>query len=213
MKWRKPTAVRPVIVVPSGFHPLSFVLRMLYHGFALLGMASSLILLILYLQGWHSVAPLDSQFINVLSNFLQHSLRQDTSSALIVKVPLPPQVKLQTAVESLKQMAERFNFKFLNSYALHKDVATPSQIRYAEILTVAAPQEFELLFLHNPDITAFLPIQIAAYEDAQGKAWLAVLNWHFMIYGAHHLATTTKAQALEMQDNLLKMLGTAAAGQ
>lgn len=213
MNWRKSTVARPIIIVPSGFHPLNFALRMMYHGFALLGVVSSLILLGLYLQGWHSVAPLDSQFVNVLSHFLQHTLQQDTSSALIVKVPLPPLVKLPAAVESLKQTAGKFNFKFLNSYSLHKEVAATSQVRYAEILAIAAPQEFELLFLHNPDIAAFLPIHIAAYEDSQGQAWLAVLNWHFMIYGAHHLATATRAQALEMQDNLLKMLGTAAAGQ
>jgi hypothetical protein len=213
MNWRKSTVARPIIIVPSGFHPLNFALRMMYHGFALLGVVSSLILLGLYLQGWHSVAPLDSQFVNILSHFLQHTLQQDTSSALIVKVPVPPQVKLSTAVDSLKQTAGKFNLKFLNSYALHKEFTSTHPVHYAEVLAFAAPAEFEILFLHNPDITAFLPIHIAAYEDSQGKAWLAVLNWHFMIYGAHHLVPTRKAQVLGMQDNLLKILGTAATGQ
>lgn len=212
MKWSKTTAVRPVIVVPSGFHPLNFILRTMYHGFALFGMLSSLILLMLYLQGWHSIAPLDSQFVNVLSHFLQQTLRQDTSSALIVKIPLPSSVKLPVVIESLKQTADKFDLKFLNSYALHKDTID-NQIHYAEVLAFASPKEFELLFLHNPDITAFLPIHIAVYEDTQGQAWLAVLNWHFMIYGSHNISSASKAQALGMQDNLLKILGTAATGQ
>lgn len=213
MKWRKPMTVRPVIVVPSGFHPLNFTLRMMYHSFALLGVVSCMILLLLYFQGWHSIAPVDSQFVNVLSTFLQQTLRQDTSSALIVKVPLSPHVKLPRAVESLKQTAGKFDLKFLNSYLLHKELIANNQVNYAEILAFAAPQEFELLFLHNPDITAFLPIHIAVYEDAQGQAWLAVLNWHFLIYGAHHLSPASRARALGMQDNLLKILGTAATVQ
>lgn len=212
---KKTIAVRPVIIIPATFHPLSFIFRVLYNFFALLGIFVSLLVITFYIQGWRSIAPVDTQFIYLLGNFLEQTLEHDVATALVFKVPVNKTVSLPAAVESMKQTATQLNnIKFLNSYPLlsaetsNKD----KKIRHVEIIEFAIPNELEALLNYNADIAAHLPLHIVAYEDTQGQNWLAMVNWSFLIYGAHNLPADTKVRALEIQDNLLKVIGAAAAG-
>jgi len=213
MKLHK-TTVRPIIVVPAAFHPVNFAFRMIYHFFALIGISFSILIMVLYIQGWRSIAPVDTQFIQLLGKFLERTLENDVATALVFKIPVNKNVTLSDAIESIKQTATQLDVKFVNHYQLHKDFPTEpdKKIRYVEILEFTLPKEIELLFKYNPDIAAHLPLHIAAYEDTQGQNWLAVVNWDFLIYGSHNLPPEMKIRALKIQDNLLKIMGTAATG-
>ncbi|MEZ5671539.1 MAG: hypothetical protein R3E08_03825 [Thiotrichaceae bacterium] len=124
-------------------------------------------------------------------------------------------VSLPAAVESMKQTATQLNnIKFLKSYPLLQGEAsgTDKKVRHVEMIEFAIPNELEALLNYNADMAAHLPLHIAAYEDTQGQNWLAMVNWSFLIHGAHNLPADTKIRALEIQDNLLKIIGAAAAG-
>jgi uncharacterized protein (DUF302 family) len=208
------TTVRPIIIIPATFHPLNFIFRMIYNFFALIGISFAILVIVLYVQGWRSIAPVDTQFIQLLGNFLERTLENDVATALVFKIPVNKNISLPSAVESLKQMATQLDIKFLSNYQLHKDFAVvpDKKVRYVEILAFTLPNELELLFDYNADIAAHLPLHIAAYEDAQGENWLAIINWDFLIHGAHNLPTEMKIRALRIQDNLLKIIGAAATG-
>lgn len=212
---KKTTAIRPVIIIPATFQPLNFAFWVIYNFFALVGIFVSVLVIIFYVQGWRSIAPVDTQFIHLLGNFLEQTLEHDVATALVFKVPVHKTVSLPAAVESMKQTATQLdNIKFLNNYSLSQDTAAApdKKARHVEIIEFTIPNELEALLDYNADIAAHLPLHIAAYEDAQGQNWLAMTDWSFLVYGAHNLPPEVKTRALGIQDNLLKIIGAAAAG-
>lgn len=107
------------------------------------------------------------------------SLR-DLINLLTYKVPVKDGVSYDDVVSSMKARANKLNFKFVGSNAIHKDVAAISgqPARKIEVFNFCDAQVARELLDYSLEFVIFLPCRVAAVEDADGKLWLMMLDWN-----------------------------------
>lgn len=106
------------------------------------------------------------------------SLR-DMMNLFAHKIPAQPGVSYDDVVTSLKQRANKINFKFVGVNSIYKDVAalTGQPTPRVEVFNFCDALVARELLDHSLEFVVFLPCRIAVVEDAQGKVWLVTLDW------------------------------------
>lgn len=117
--------------------------------------------------------------------FVQSSLAlsplsvRDMINLLAYKVEARPGLSYEDVVSSMKQRANKINFKFVGVNSIYKDIAaisgkpTPKVEIYNFCDAVVARE----LLDYSLEFVIFLPCRIAVVEDANQKVWLTMLDW------------------------------------
>lgn len=117
--------------------------------------------------------------------FIQSSLAlspfsvRDLVNLMAYKVEAQPGLAYDDVVASMKQRANKINFKFVGVNALYKDVEaiTGKPSPRVEIFSFCDAIVARELLDYSLEFAIFLPCRIAVVEDANKKIWLIMLDW------------------------------------
>lgn len=117
--------------------------------------------------------------------FLQGSLAtsplslRDMMNLLAYKVPAKEGLSYDDVVSSMKQKANKLNFKFVGVNSIYKDIAAISgkPTPRVEVFNFCDAMVARELLDYSLEFVIFLPCRIAVLEDHQGKVWLVTLDW------------------------------------
>jgi uncharacterized protein (DUF302 family) len=201
-------AYQPSISWPQRL--LTWIIRFL----AILGLLLIGLAVLLYFQGQRASHIFDEEFIGIFGKFVVQIMETDMASAMLIKMPVEPDITIKQATVSLKKYAEQFNFKFLNSYSLHQEITavTEEPYRFIEIFQFCDARAANSLLDHNPDFAFYLPYRIILYQDTHEQLWLATLNLNLLLHGTQGMDPQVKIKVLKIQDNILKIMGAGAHG-
>lgn len=106
------------------------------------------------------------------------SLR-DMINLMTYKVQAKAGLSYDDVVSSMKQRANKLNFKFVGSNAIYKDVSaiTGKSTPRVEIFSFCDALVARELLDYSLEFAIFLPCRIAAVEDADQRIWLLMLDW------------------------------------
>lgn len=106
------------------------------------------------------------------------SLR-DLVNLVTYKLPAKPGLAYDDVVASLKQRANKLNFKLVGVNAIYKDVEaiTGKPTPRVEVFNFCDALVAREVLDHSLEFIVFFPCRIAVVEDAQGKVWLVMLDW------------------------------------
>lgn len=106
------------------------------------------------------------------------SLR-DMINLMAYKVEAKPGLSFDDVVASMKLRANKANFKFVGVNAISKDVAaiTGKPTPRVEVYNFCDAIVARELLDYSLEFVIFLPCRIAVVEDANGRIWLAMLDW------------------------------------
>ncbi|MBC7953061.1 MAG: DUF302 domain-containing protein [Rhodospirillaceae bacterium] len=104
---------------------------------------------------------------------------RDMVNLMTYKVEANAGLSYDDVVSSMKQRANKLNFKFVGSNAIYKDVtATTGQPSpKVEIFNFCDAAVARELLDYSLEFAVFLPCRIAAVEDADKRIWLMMLDW------------------------------------
>lgn len=119
-----------------------------------------------------------TRFIQSLMAGNPLSLR-DMINLMTYKVEAKPGLSYDDVVSSMKQRANKLNFKFVGSNAIYKDVSalTGAATPRVEIFNFCDALVARELLDYSLEFAIFLPCRIAAVEDADARIWLLMLDW------------------------------------
>lgn len=106
------------------------------------------------------------------------SLR-DLVNLVTYKLPAKPGLAYDDVVASLKQRANKLNFKLVGVNSIYKDVEaiTGKPTPRVEVFNFCDALVAREVLDHSLEFIVFFPCRIAVVEDAQGKVWLVMLDW------------------------------------
>lgn len=98
---------------------------------------------------------------------------------MVTKHKVKPGVKFDEAVESLKLVANRNNFKYTGVALLSKDIEanTGKPSPRVEILSFCDSSVARSVIDYAPELIAFLPCRVSVLEDANKDIWILSLDW------------------------------------
>ena len=104
---------------------------------------------------------------------------RDMVNLLAYKVQAKPGVAYDDVVTSLKQRANKLNFKFVGVNSIYKDVAalTGKPTPKVEVFNFCDAQLAREILDYSLEFVIFFPCRIAVVEDAAGQVWLLMLDW------------------------------------
>lgn len=104
---------------------------------------------------------------------------RDMINLMAYKVRAQPGVSFDDVVASMKQRANKINFKFVGVNAISKDVAaiTGKPTPRVEVYNFCDAMVARELLDYSLEFVIFLPCRIAVVEDAKGQIWLVMLDW------------------------------------
>lgn len=104
---------------------------------------------------------------------------RDMVNLLAYKVQAKPGVSYDDVVASLKQRANKLNFKFVGVTSIYKDVAalTGKPTPKVEVFNFCDAQLAREILDYSLEFVIFFPCRIAVVEDAAGQVWLLMLDW------------------------------------
>lgn len=119
-----------------------------------------------------------TRFIQSLMTANPLSLR-DMINLMTYKVEARVGLSWDDVVSSMKQRANKLNFKFVGSNAISKDVTaiTGAESPKVEIFNFCDSLVARDLLDYSLEFAIFLPCRIAAVEDADKRIWLLMLDW------------------------------------
>lgn len=168
------------------------------------GVCSFVMLLLLYLWGYHVTQRFDEQFPRTFRQFVQTSFAEDVPNALIVKYPLAKGIDLEQAEKSLLAAAKQNQLELINTEVLDKYLSTEQmkwQLKAFLILPVSASQS---LLHQHPHFAAHLPFRVVLYKDFKGQPWIAMPNLPLLLHGLKHRAKSYQMDAITAYDALFK---------
>ncbi len=130
----------------------------------------------------------------------------------VVKVPVADGVSMDDAVESMKLRANMLNIKLVAELPLSKQIKAMGEnskrmeiYQFCDALTAKKMVEYDMNF------AAYLPCRIALVEDANGKAWLVMMNLDMLISNPK-LDKNLLKEATRVRDSLNEIMRAGANG-
>jgi uncharacterized protein (DUF302 family) len=128
------------------------------------------------------MAPISNEARN---RFFQSSLAlspfsvRDLVNIVVFKLEAEPGISYDDVVASMKQKANKINFKFVGVNSIYKDVeaTTGKPTSRVEVFNFCDAMVARELLDYSLEFVVFLPCRIAVVEDANQKIWLAMLDW------------------------------------
>ena len=119
------------------------------------------------------------------NRFFQSSLAlspfsvRDLVNIVVFKLEAEPGISYDDVVASMKQKANKINFKFVGVNSIYKDVeaTTGKSTSRVEVFNFCDAMVARELLDYSLEFVVFLPCRIAVVEDANQKVWLAMLDW------------------------------------
>jgi uncharacterized protein (DUF302 family) len=104
---------------------------------------------------------------------------RDMINLMAYKVKADPGLAYDDIVASMKQRANKLNFKFVGSNPIYKDVTAigGQETPRVEIFNFCDAMVARELLDYSLEFAIFLPCRIAAVEDADKQIWLLMLDW------------------------------------
>lgn len=185
-----------------------------WHGIAIFGLIVLMAGAWFYWEGRRTIARYEPDFLPMAVNFVKQTLRSDVASALVVRLPVKPEINPDTVVEAMKLRAEKLHIPLINHYVMHKTLEkkTGKPARVTEILEFCSVEKAYAVLEHNMDYLAHMPCRIALHEDNSGKLWILTMNLNLLIHGSKGMSADMKIQALSIQDALLDIMAAGADG-
>ena len=189
--------------------------RGIWHILALVGLFFSISIVYVYQQGQQALQHFEPGFLSMAGKFVEHAIRTDVASALVIKIPVESSVSYEDAVESMKSRAEALNIPLIAHYKMHEAVEkkTGESVRITEILEFCNVETAYRILEHNMDYLAHMPCRVALHEDLTGKLWMLTMNLNLLIHGSKGMNPEMKIKALSIQDALLEIMAAGASGK
>lgn len=104
---------------------------------------------------------------------------RDLVNIVVFKLEAKPGLSYDDVVASMKQKANKINFKFVGVNSIYKDVeaTTGKPTSRVEVFNFCDAMVARELLDYSLEFVVFLPCHIAVVEDANQKIWLAMLDW------------------------------------
>jgi uncharacterized protein (DUF302 family) len=189
-------------------------LQALVYLFAALGLAGSLLVAYLYVEGRRAEDRLDPKASQVYRDFARRMLEKDAASASVLKMALAEGVTVKEAIASMESRAAARNIKLVGRMTMNREPAgrKARAQRHAEVFQFCDTGTAAALLDHNPDFLAYMPCSIGLYEDEEGKAWLVTMNLDLIIHGGREIGPELKQRVLAVKEGLLDIMAAGAAG-
>lgn len=208
--------------LPSNIHLIPWynvwwqgIKRMLFYlrnGLAIIGLLCIFLIFVLYQKSQESLQSFDAAFPQLLSEFLYQTLDQDITHALTIKIAVQSDVSLSQAIDAMRSQAKTLNFHLIHKHDFSPLFSQDDPIVTLTVLEFYQRELVTLLMHYTPNIAIHLPCRIILYTDVQGQKWLATLDYNLLIHGVKGIPITVKNRALQIQDNLFKVMGAGATG-
>lgn len=130
----------------------------------------------------------------------------------VVKMPLADDVSMDDAAASMKLRANMLNMMFVAHQPLGEQVKKMGfESRRLEIFQFCDPITARKMVDYNAIFAAYMPCRIAMVQEADGKAYLMMLNLDMLIQGAH-LNPELRKLAQEVNAKLTEIMQAGANG-
>jgi len=131
----------------------------------------------------------------------------------VVKLPLAKGVSMDDAVQSMKARANELNMKLVAELPLSKQIVAMGETsRRIEIFQFCDPLTAKKMVEYDLHFAAYLPCRITLVEDAQGQAWLIMMNLDLFL-GDPNLTPSLKSSAIQVRDTLNAIIKAGANGE
>ncbi|MCU7838926.1 MAG: DUF302 domain-containing protein [Candidatus Thiodiazotropha sp. (ex Troendleina suluensis)] len=131
----------------------------------------------------------------------------------VIKMSLKKGVSIEDAGEAMTSKASELNLKLVGRQKVHEEVrARGKESPHLEILQFCTPEDAVKMVMLDPVYAAYMPCRISMVEDANGKAWLYMLNLDMLI-NSNTLPPELQAIAIRVNQAMLAVMTAGATGE
>jgi uncharacterized protein (DUF302 family) len=136
-----------------------------------------------------------------------------TIAETVIKMPLAEDVTIDDAIDSMKLRANALNMKLVAHQPMHKEHKAMGldNIHRIEIFQFCYAGIAKEMIEYDISFAAYMPCRIAVVEDADGKAWLVMMNLD-MLMTAASLPEELIEPAKKVRDALMEIMEAGANG-
>ncbi|MEK7991126.1 MAG: DUF302 domain-containing protein [Thiotrichaceae bacterium] len=136
-----------------------------------------------------------------------------TIAQTVVKMALAEDVSIDDAIDAMKSRANALNMKLVTHQPMHKEHKSLGldNIRHIDIFQFCYADIAKEMIEYDINFAAYMPCRIAVVEDADGKAWLVMMNLDMVMMMAD-LPESLIGPAKKVRDALMEIMEAGANG-